>query len=180
MSFFDDVREFHNRFGLATPAARSLVPADLTPELQDLRQRMQEEELQEWKDATTLDDKVDALLDGVYFALGTVDLYGVDANLAWQRIHEANMKKVRANGDGKRGSDFDVVKPPGWRKPDHRDLVGEAPRDPELQRLNELTLVAREISQIRQRLMRLGYTILGELENLEHEIHDECVYIIGG
>lgn len=46
---------------------------------------------------------------------------------AWDRVHRANMAKVRAEraSDSKRGSSFDVVKPEGWQAPDLGDLVNE-------------------------------------------------------
>lgn len=45
---------------------------------------------------------------------------------AWQRVHNANMTKRRAEktSDSKRGSTVDVVKPEGWVPPDLSDLVG--------------------------------------------------------
>lgn len=44
---------------------------------------------------------------------------------AWRRVQLANMSKVRATSadQSKRGSTFDVVKPPGWEPPSHTDLV---------------------------------------------------------
>jgi len=43
---------------------------------------------------------------------------------AWNRVHYCNMQKVRAlrAEDSTRGSIYDVVKPPGWVKPDLTDL----------------------------------------------------------
>lgn len=54
-------------------------------------------------------------------------LCGLDFVTAWQRVHDANMRKKRAEkeSDSKRGSRFDVIKPEGWVAPDLRDLVGE-------------------------------------------------------
>jgi predicted HAD superfamily Cof-like phosphohydrolase len=69
---------------------------------------------------------LDGLVDLVYVALGTAYLHGFDFREAWRRVHFANMNKVRASQDGsdsKRGSSYDVIKPPGWRPPDHSDLV---------------------------------------------------------
>lgn len=45
--------------------------------------------------------------------------------MAWDRVHAANMRKVRATAEeqSKRGSKLDVIKPPGWEAPDHKDLV---------------------------------------------------------
>lgn len=69
---------------------------------------------------------LDALADLIYVALGTAYLHRFDLNEAFRRIQEKNMQKVRAASadDSKRGSTFDVVKPPGWTPPDHSDLIG--------------------------------------------------------
>jgi len=58
-------------------------------------------------------------------------LCGLDFVEAWDRVHRANMSKVRAEkaGDSKRGSKFDVVKPSGWTAPDLTDLVGDPAHD---------------------------------------------------
>lgn len=75
-----------------------------------------------------LSKSLDALIDLIYVTLGTAYLQGFKSEIieeAWQRVHEANMKKVRATKteDSKRESTFDVVKPPGWTPPNHDDLV---------------------------------------------------------
>lgn len=51
--------------------------------------------------------------------------YGFSFDVAFNRVHNANMKKVRARSDaeGKRNSTWDVVKPEGWTAPDLSDLV---------------------------------------------------------
>jgi hypothetical protein len=44
----------------------------------------------------------------------------------FDRVHVANMAKERATKKTKRGTTFDLVKPPGWKAPDLTDLVKEA------------------------------------------------------
>ena len=116
-----DIKEFHEKFGLAYNGR----PRDLSKELSDFRVHFMLEELDEYRDSNHLVDKLDALVDLVYVALGTAYLHGFDFDEAWRRVHEANMKKVRAEvaTDSKRGSTFDVVKPDGWAPPDLSDLV---------------------------------------------------------
>ena len=72
-----------------------------------------------------LEMQFDSLIDLVYVALGTSYLHGFDFDEGWDRVHGANMKKVRTQRpeDSKRGSGFDVVKPKGWEPPDLSDLV---------------------------------------------------------
>ena len=70
---------------------------------------------------------LDALVDITYLAVGTAVMCGANFDEAWNRVHDANMKKIRAEkkGDSKRGTTFDVVKPEGWKAADLSDLVGE-------------------------------------------------------
>jgi len=77
---------------------------------------------------------LDAIVDTIYVAVGNAYLHGFIPFLAeaWKRVHTANMAKVRASeaSDSKRGTAFDVVKPPGWTAPDHRDLVAHHVHQP--------------------------------------------------
>lgn len=144
-----DIRAFHEKFSLIYDGFPRQLPSDLL----DFRVKFMREELTEYTDdsnalaahlltdrtdtantAFLLEKQLDALVDLVYVALGTAYLQGFDFNEAWRRVHEANMKKVRAlrEADSKRGSTYDVVKPPGWEPPSHIDLVenhahGETP-----------------------------------------------------
>lgn len=82
-----------------------------------------------------LEKALDGLVDLAYVLAGTALFHGFGnkhelgktiIGEAWQRVHNANMRKVRANhaGESKRGSAFDVVKPEGWQPPKLHDLVG--------------------------------------------------------
>ena len=120
----DDIRAFHERFGL-TYAGR---PRPLPESLRDFRMRFLVEELDEYVTAVEerdLEGQLDALVDIVYVALGNSYLHGFDFMEAWRRVHAANMTKVRANDPtaSKRGSDQDVVKPVGFVPPNLKDLV---------------------------------------------------------
>lgn len=142
MDLFADVTDFLSTFGQKYSGA----PRALPPQLAKLRERLLNEERGEYlravkalaaelsgKAEPSIDDEVaynldhalDALVDLVYVALGTAYLHGFDFNEAWRRVHSANMKKTRAltRKDGKRKSKYDIVKPPGWQPPRHRDLV---------------------------------------------------------
>lgn len=72
-----------------------------------------------------LEVQFDSLIDLVYVALGTSHLHGTNFDAGWERVHTANMSKVRVERptDSKRGSTFDVVKPKGWLPPNLADLV---------------------------------------------------------
>jgi predicted HAD superfamily Cof-like phosphohydrolase len=120
-----DIAEFHEKFGLAGSDHPALPDANLA----DFRIRFMQEELEEFKQALRKDDLVeafDALIDLVYVVLGTAHMMGLPFQEGWDIVHEANMKKVRASGDGsdsKRGSAWDVVKPEGWEPPNGQLLT---------------------------------------------------------
>lgn len=124
MNLFKDILEFHEKFELKYDGK----PRTLESELRHFRIDFMEEELVEYIEASHSGDlakQLDALVDLVYVALGTAHIQGFDFNEAWRRVHEANMKKVRAVvvTDSKRRSTYDVVKPAGWTPPDLSDLV---------------------------------------------------------
>lgn len=138
-----DIIDFHHRYGLSYGGAPRLLPDDLdTFRVLFMAEELQEyagvQGLTEWLKQALQDrgpsvdslelreNRLDALVDLVYVALGTAYLSGFNFAEAWRRVHRANMSKVRVEraGDSKRGSTFDVVKPPGWTPPSHKDLVG--------------------------------------------------------
>ncbi len=120
-SMFNKIKEFHEKFGLEYNGD----PRQLSAEMQKFRCKFLLEEITEYLMATMDGDiveQLDALVDIVYVALGTAYLQGFDFNEAFRRVHEQNMKKVRVENpsESKRGTSFDVIKPPGWT---HASLV---------------------------------------------------------
>jgi predicted HAD superfamily Cof-like phosphohydrolase len=120
----DDIRAFHEKFELDYNGAAQALSLHLT----QFRTKFMEEELDEYVVACVVQDlegQLDALVDLVYVALGTAYLQGFAFREAWNRVHAANMTKVRAArpADSKRGSGFDVVKPATWVAPQLKDLV---------------------------------------------------------
>ena len=87
------------------------------------------EELMETQDALTNNDAeeiVDGLIDLCVFAIGTLDVFGVDANKAWDQVYEANMVKSPGVKEG-RPNPFglpDLIKPEGWKSPSHEGNHG--------------------------------------------------------
>lgn len=139
-----DILDFHRKFGIEYEGK----PRMLDPELYSFRSRFMREEYREYILSTEglinelsmvvrdpgmivihMEKALDALVDLVYVALGTAHLHGFDFNEAWRRVHAANMKKIRApNAEASmaatgRGHAADVIKPPGWEPPSHKDLV---------------------------------------------------------
>ena len=124
MTMIRDIADFHTKFGLAYNGK----PQQLSEELSAFRIKFMQEELDEYVHSTVTNDlegQLDALVDLVYVALGTAYMQGFNFKEAWRRVHEANMRKVRATSEeqSKRNSSSDVVKPAGWVAPDLKDLV---------------------------------------------------------
>lgn len=145
-----DIADFHKKFGLEYTGKPCLPELSVT----NFRIKFMYEEMREYTDSvmecreeveyqadddgyreenirSSLEKQLDALVDLVYVALGTAHLQGFDFNEAWRRVHEANMKKVRATSADEskqstgRGHSSDVIKPPGWQAPSHKDLVND-------------------------------------------------------
>ena len=121
----DDIVEFSEKFGLTYRD----YPRELPDDEKRFRIVCMFEEVQEYADAIHMEDELDALVDLVYFALGTCYRHGYCFESAWKRVHEANMKKERAKNksESKRDFELDVVKPIGWEPPDLTDIVHPAP-----------------------------------------------------
>ena len=115
-----DIKAFHEKFGLTYDGE----PRELPKDLASFRLGFIFEELDELIIAENKTDQLDALVDLVYVVMGTAYLQGFDFQEAWNRVHNANMQKVR--GASKRSQGYDVIKPEGWTAPDLRDLAGEA------------------------------------------------------
>ena len=84
------------------------------------------EELTELEDAKSADDVVDALIDLLVVAIGTLDSFGVDGQKAWDEVHTKNMQK-HAGSNPSRPNEFglpDLIKPPGWKPPSHKGNCG--------------------------------------------------------
>lgn len=139
----EDIRDFHVKHGLGYDGP----PRALLPEMFMFRHKFMIEEANEWSEAqghlhaatrhdpelVTVDaadvthnmaKALDAIVDVIYITLGNAYLQGFtekEIGEAWQRVHAANMQKIR--GPSARSDKFDIVKPPGWEPPKLDDLV---------------------------------------------------------
>jgi predicted HAD superfamily Cof-like phosphohydrolase len=115
----DKIQEMHTKFQITN----SEIP--FTQEEKDFRIRAMQEELDEYEEASTLEDELDALVDLCVFAFGTAErmnLLGVFEE-AYNRVMQANLQKELGTNE-KRGSfEIDLVKPDGWQSPILTDLV---------------------------------------------------------
>lgn len=116
------VGAFHEKFNLPRRTPET-VPGFPEPDVLKFRTKFLEEELQEFKSAClvrNLPEAADALVDLVYVVLGTAHYLGLPWEELFDEVQRTNMLKRRAKSalQSKRGSVYDVVKPPGWKRPD--------------------------------------------------------------
>ena len=126
----NDIYMMHNKFGVKEWFEANKDNKELMDKYLRFRLSMCKEELDETLDAIDKKDPeeiVDGLIDLCVFAIGTLDVFNVDANKAWDAIYEANMAKSPGVKEG-RPNPFglpDLIKPEGWQGPSHEDNHGD-------------------------------------------------------
>ena len=123
-NWVQDMAVMHAKFNV-NQAVENMSP-EVLKEFLKFRINFLQEELDEMKKADNADDVVDALIDLCVVAIGTLDLYKIDAHLAWDRVFTANIAKevgVKEERPNPHGLP-DLVKPKGWTAPTHEDNVG--------------------------------------------------------
>jgi len=122
-----DIHDMHAHYGF-DEAVREF-DAEKLGQMLDFRISFLEEELIELKTGVrerSAEDVVDALIDLCVVAIGTLDVFNVDAHGAWDQVHSANMQKrvgVKESRPNPLGLP-DLVKPEGWTAPWHGDNHG--------------------------------------------------------
>ena len=120
-----DMNKMHAKYG-THQAIDKLDKKQLKAFLQ-FRINFLQEELDEMKKAAPenqpidAEEVVDALIDLCVVAIGTLDLFDVDAQAAWREVLDANMNKkvgVKSTRPNPLGLP-DLVKPEGWVPPIH-------------------------------------------------------------
>ena len=90
---------------------------------------MMQEELDETKNAFNnkdAEEMVDGIIDLCVFAIGTLEVFGVDAEKAWDEVYKANMSKEVGVKEGRPNPLGlpDLIKPDGWKGPNHEGNHG--------------------------------------------------------
>lgn len=118
---FDLTGDFNRQIcGISDPDS----PTRLRPERKEWTLTALEEEVTEFRDATTIEEETDALIDLIYFAAGRLQEMGVDGARAFLGVHACNMQKVRGELSKRPGSlGHDAIKPAGWQPPDYSWLT---------------------------------------------------------
>jgi hypothetical protein len=127
----NDIRMMHLKFGVHEWFEKNKHDKDIMAKYLRFRLKMCMEEMNETIDAAIFDKKpeevVDGLIDLCVFAIGTLDVFGVDANEAWDRVYAANVSK-EVGVKPSRPNPFglpDLLKPSGWKPPTHEGNHGD-------------------------------------------------------
>lgn len=129
MKMIQDVRAFHERFGVPV-LGRPEVPSD---DRVNLRMRLIAEEFNELKEALgfreiggdkwlgecDLIETADAIADLIYVLIGTAHEFGIPLGHVWNAVQESNMAKVGGGQDAK----GKIQKPEGWKPPPVREIL---------------------------------------------------------
>lgn len=129
-----DINEMHAHFGVHRWIFEQLESGDdeKLVKLLEFRLNFLSEEMLELRKAVASENKeevVDALIDLCVVAIGTLDLFRVDAQKAWDEILKANIAKqpgVKPGRPNPLGLP-DLMKPAGWKPPSHEGNTGCLP-----------------------------------------------------
>jgi predicted HAD superfamily Cof-like phosphohydrolase len=113
---FNKVKEFHKAFG---------HPIVETPTVMDISRAFKrsdwiEQEVGEFLIAAEdkdLVEQADAMIDIIYFAIGTLVELGVEPQRLFDIVHQANMNKLWPDGKPRLQPDGKVMKPENWVDP---------------------------------------------------------------
>lgn len=117
---YEEVKKFQKAFG----HPYSDKPTLLTYDRALKRYRWLLEEINEFLEASKNQDIVeqaDAMIDTMYFALGTLVEMGVKPDKLFYIVQEANMSKLFSDGKPHYNEMGKVIKPDGWQDP-HKKL----------------------------------------------------------
>lgn len=126
-----DIEDMHKKYQVNEWVATQLDNGDMKKLQQLLAFRLDfvEEEFEETLKAfadKNPEEIVDGLIDIIVIALGTLDMFNVDTDWAWEKVHSANMNKevgVKPGRPNPLGLP-DLIKPEGWTAPNHSENTG--------------------------------------------------------
>lgn len=129
-NWFKDMQDMHKKYGV-DKWMNEEKKSDWSRlnKYMDFRIKMMQEELDETRAAfenKNEEEVVDGIIDLCVFAIGTLEVFGVDANKAWDQVYKANMSKEVGIKEGRPNPLGlpDLVKPEGWEGPTHEGNHG--------------------------------------------------------
>lgn len=110
---WNDVKLFHEKFD--HPVADK--PTFMAKERAEKRYKWMLEEINEFLEADEIVEQADAMIDTIYFALGTLVEMGVEPEALFEIVQHANMSKLWEDGKPHYNEDGKTIKPQGWEDP---------------------------------------------------------------
>ena len=110
---WEAVREFHEKFN--HPVGE--VPNFLSQKRVEKRYDWMKEEIDEFVEALDLYEQADAMIDLIYFALGTLVEMGIKPENLFGVVQNANMSKLWPDGKPRYKKDGKVMKSKDWVDP---------------------------------------------------------------
>ena len=129
-NWFKDMQDMHKKYGVDKWMNEEKKSNwSRLSKYMDFRIKMMQEELDETRAAfenKNEEEVVDGIIDLCVFAIGTLEVFGVDANKAWDQVYKANMSKEVGIKEGRPNPLGlpDLVKPEGWEGPTHKGNHG--------------------------------------------------------
>ncbi|WEG19061.1 HAD family hydrolase [Alkalihalophilus pseudofirmus] len=108
------VKEFHEAFN--HPVSEKPIKLDVARVVD--RYKWILEEIDEFKEAQTLVDQVDALIDTLYLTIGTLVEMGVKPYTPFKIVQNANMSKLFPDGKPRYKDDGKIMKPDTFISPE--------------------------------------------------------------
>ena len=132
-NIFTDVKKMHDKFGVTEWVDKNKGNKKLMYEF--LRFRIEEMMKEEWDELNLAfadedsEEIIDGIIDLIVFGTTILDAFGVDGELAWKRVYEANMSKEPGIKEGRPNPLGlpDMIKQPGWVAPSHEGNHGLIP-----------------------------------------------------
>lgn len=120
---WNKVKEFQTRFGHPV----SEYPQQMDQERALKRYNWMLEEINEFIEADEIVEQADAMIDVIYFALGTLVEMGIKPDNLFNIVQEANMAKLWPDGTPHFNAEGKTIKPNTWKDP-HNKLKAEIRR----------------------------------------------------
>ena len=113
---WEKVKEFHKKFGHPV----SNTPIKLEKERATKRYKWMLEEINEFIEAEDIVEQADAMIDVMYFALGTLVEMGISPDYLFDIVHKANMSKLWKDGLPHYNLEGKTIKPNDWEDPHNK------------------------------------------------------------
>ena len=122
MTNYEKVGLFMSTFGQEIKKKPSLS----TDKINDLRIKLIEEELKEFKEAILnkdLKEVADALTDILYVTYGAGHAFGINLDDCFEEVQKSNMSKLGEDGRPIYNQDGKVMKGPNYKAPDLKKVI---------------------------------------------------------